>query len=164
MTTSTVTALSDIVAIVAEAVPSRASRSIYPAPIGNRFEGRDKKVLGDVFGIQKFGVNLTRLAPGAFSSLRHTHSLEEEFVYVLSGSPTLRTNRGDTQLRPGMCAGFRGGNGDAHQLINLSDQDVVFLEVGDRVDGDTVSYPDDDLAARKVDGQWLFFHKDGSAY
>ncbi|AVQ00139.1 cupin [Ahniella affigens] len=154
----------DVVAVFAEAVPNRTRPSVYPAPIGNRFEGRAKKVLGDVFGIQKFGVNLTRLAPGAYSSLRHAHSMEEEFVYILSGQPTLRTNRGDTQLRPGMCAGFRAGNGDAHQLINLSDQDVVFLEIGDRVEGDTVSYPDDDLAARKIDGQWLFFHKDGSAY
>lgn len=153
-----------ITAVVAEAVPSRTKRSVYPAPIGNRFAGRDKKQLGEVFGIRKFGVNLTRLAPGAFSSLRHAHSLEEEFVYILAGCPTLRTNAGDTLLRPGMCAGFQAGNGDAHQLLNLTDQDVVFLEIGDRVDGDQVHYPDDDLAAEKADGVWLFFHKDGRPY
>ena len=126
--------------------------------------GREKSPLGDLFGLGNFGVNLVRMVPGAVSALRHAHSRQDEFIYVLSGTPTLRTDRGETRLEPGMCAGFRAGSGDAHCLVNLSEEEVVYLEVGDRSEGDAVSYPDDDLQALREDGRWVFVHKDGSPY
>jgi len=126
--------------------------------------GREKRPLGDVFALSNFGVNLTRLAPGALSALRHAHSLQDEFIYVLQGHPVLITNAGETPLQPGMCAGFKAGTGDGHQLVNRSDEDVVYLEVGDRTAGDTATYPDDDLQAAMVNGQWQFAHKDGTPY
>jgi uncharacterized cupin superfamily protein len=127
--------------------------------------GREKRPLGDLFGLQNFGVNLTRLAPGAASALRHAHSRQDEFVYVLEGRPTLITDEGEALLEPGMCAGFRAGTGNAHHLVNRTTQDVVFLEVGDRTAGDQGSYPDDDLqAALGPDGRWRFTRKDGTPY
>jgi len=126
--------------------------------------GRRKQPLGDVFGLKNFGVNLTRLAPGAVSALRHAHSRQDEFVYVLQGRPTLHTDAGRTGLEPGMCAGFRAGTGDAHRLVNETEEDVVYLEVGDRTAGDEGSYPDDDLKALRAEGGWMFVHKDGTPY
>jgi uncharacterized cupin superfamily protein len=124
--------------------------------------GRRKYPLGEVFGLSTFGVNLTHLAPQAVSSLRHSHSRQDEFVYILSGQPTLRTDAGDTLLAPGMCAGFPAGSGNGHQLINLTDEPVVFLEVGDRTPDDAVSYSEDDLLASFREGRWLFSRKDGT--
>jgi uncharacterized cupin superfamily protein len=152
------------IAIDAAQVPSRSKPSNYPEPFASRMIGREKKQLGDVFGLANFGVNLTRLVPGAVSALRHAHTLQDEFVYVLEGHPTLVTDAGDTALHPGMCAGFKAGTGDGHQLVNRSDADVVYLEVGDRTAGDQGSYPDDDLKAVSVDGTWRFTHKDGTPY
>ena len=126
--------------------------------------GRRKHPLGDLFGLANFGVNLTRLAPGAVSALRHAHSRQDEFIYVLQGSPTLHTDEGRTTLAPGMCAGFKAGTGNAHCLVNDSDEEVVYLEIGDRTAGDEGSYPDDDLVARLVEGGWRFEHKDGTPY
>lgn len=101
-----------------------------------------RTALGNLFGLENFGVNLTYLPPGAISALRHAHSRQDEFVYILAGNPVLRTEQGETILAPGMCAGFRSGSGNAHQLVNLSSEVVVCLEVGDRTEGDIVSYPD----------------------
>jgi uncharacterized cupin superfamily protein len=127
--------------------------------------GREKRALGDAFGLRNFGVNLTRLAPGAVSALRHAHSRQDEFVYILEGRPTLVSDRGETVLAPGMCAGFRACSGDAHQLVNRSSEVVLYLEVGDRTAGDTVVYPDDDIQALLAEsGQWRFAHKDGTPY
>ena len=126
--------------------------------------GRHKHPLGDLFGLSNFGVNLTRLAPGAASALRHAHSRQDEFVYVLQGSPTLHTDEGRTALAPGMCAGFKAGTGNAHCLVNDTAEDVVYLEIGDRTAGDEGTYPDDDLVARLVEGRWRFEHKDGTPY
>jgi uncharacterized cupin superfamily protein len=151
------------VAIQAESVPARTG-SGYPEPFAARVAGRAKRVLGDPFGLTAFGVNLTRLPPGACSALRHSHALEDEFVFVLEGTPTLVTDAGETPLQPGMCAGFTAGSGDAHQLVNRSDADVVYLEIGSRADDERVVYPDDDLAGRTVDGRWRYFHKDGQPY
>jgi len=117
-----------------------------------------------VFGLAAFGVNLTRLAPGAQSALRHAHGVQDEFVYILEGHPTLVTDAGETPLSPGMCAGFRGGSGDAHHLVNRSGADVVYLEIGDRRPGDSATYPDDDLVATMVDGAWRLTRKDGTPY
>ena len=155
---------SNPVAIVAAEVPARSKPSVYPEPFASRMVGREKRQLGDVFGLTNFGVNRTTLAPGAMSALRHAHTRQDEFIYVLQGHPVLRTNAGDTPLTPGMCAGFRAGTGDAHQLINPSGEPVVYLEIGDRTAGDTASYPDDDLTATQVDGRWVFAHKDGLPY
>ena len=152
-------------AVQATSIAPNARPSSYPAPFLARVAGREKRALGDVFGLSNFGVNLTSLAPGAASALRHCHAVQDEFVYILSGSGLLRTNAGDTPLTSGMCAGFRAGNGDAHQIINDSEAALVYLEVGDRLPGDAVKYPDDDLKAeKKPDGAWHFSHKDGSDY
>ena len=152
------------VAIVAAEAPLRSRPSNYPDPFASRVAGREKRPLGDLFGLTNFGVNLTRLAPGAMSSLRHAHSRQDEFIYVLSGHPVLRTNAGETALAPGMCAGFKAGTGDAHHLVNRTHEDVVYLEVGDRAPDDAGTYPDDDIQAVLVDGKWRFTHKDGTPY
>jgi len=152
------------VAIRAADVPPRAFRTNYPEPFASRMAGRDKRPLGDLFGLANFGVNITRLEPGGSSSIRHGHTKQDEFVYILEGEPTLVTNAGRTALKPGMCAGFKGGSGDAHHLVNETDQDVVYLEIGDRTDGDAVTYPDDDLAVVTVDGRRRMAHKDGTPY
>jgi uncharacterized cupin superfamily protein len=151
-------------AVHAAAVPPRSVRTVYPQPFAALFEGRDKQALGNVFGLTNFGVNLTRLAPGAISALRHAHSRQDEFVYILEGLPTLHTDEGATALAPGMCAGFKAGTGNAHRLVNDSDTAVVYLEIGDRTAGDEASYPDDDLIARESAGTWIFLHKDGRPY
>jgi uncharacterized cupin superfamily protein len=152
------------VAIVAAQAPARTKPSNYPEPFASRMAGRRKQPLGDVFGLTNFGVNLTRLAPGAVSALRHAHSRQDEFVYVLQGRPTLHTDEGRTALAPGMCAGFRAGTGNGHRLLNETDEEVVYLEVGDRTAGDEGRYPDDDLKALRVEGGWVFAHKDGTPY
>ena len=149
------------VAIAADAVAPRPRRTNYPPPYAPRVAGREKRVLGDLFGLTNFGVNHTRLEPGAVSALRHTHVKQDEFVYVVQGTPTLVTNAGETPLAPGVCAGFKAGTGDAHHLVNRTGEDVLYLEVGDRTAGDEVDYPDDDLRAVLVDGAWQMTHKDG---
>jgi uncharacterized cupin superfamily protein len=126
---------------------------------------RDKRQLGDLFGLTNFGVNLTRLAPGGQSALRHAHGKQDEFVYVLEGEATLITDSGESFLTPGICAGFKAGTGDAHHLVNRTKSDVVFLEVGDRSAGDSVTYPDDDvMAVYGADGKWKYSRKDGTPY
>lgn len=145
------------------AAPLRA-KSNYPEPFAARVAGREKRALGDVFGLANFGVNLTRLPPGCQSALMHRHSRQDEFVYILEGVATLVTDEGEVELCPGMCAGFRAG-GRAHHLVNRSTADVVFLEVGDRSAGDSGFYPQDDLAAALgADGKWAFTTKDGKPY
>ena len=128
-------------------------------------KGREKRQLGDLFGLSNFGVNLTRLSPGACSALRHAHTRQDEFVYILSGHTVLVTDQGETLLSPGMCAGFKPGTGNAHHLINRTNLDVLYLEVGDRSAGDSDSYPDDDSQATLgQDGKWQFSRKDGTSY
>jgi uncharacterized cupin superfamily protein len=152
------------VAIAASEANPRTKPTNYPAPFASRMNGREKRPLGDVFALKNFGVNLTRLAPDAGSALRHAHSRQDEFVYILEGNPVLITDAGETQLFPGMCAGFKAGTGNAHQLINRTAEDVVYLEVGDRTAGDSAIYPDDDIQAILVNGAWQFAHKDGTPY
>ncbi|SEA00519.1 Uncharacterized conserved protein, cupin superfamily [Thiothrix caldifontis] len=151
-------------AIRAVDIPPRTTPSVYPEPFAARMIGREKHQLGDFFGLHNFGVNLTRLAPGAVSALRHSHTKQDEFIYVLQGCPTLHTNDGASRLEPGMCAGFPAGTGNACNLSNDTDEDVIYLEIGDRTQGDEANYPDDDLQAVQVDGQWLFTRKDGTPY
>lgn len=153
------------VAIVAFEAPPRAKQTGYPADMAKMVAGRTKHPLGDLFGLSNFGVNLTRLAPGAYSALRHAHAKQDEFVYLLEGEAVLITNAGETLLKPGMCAGFKAGTGDAHHLHNRSHDDVVFLEVGDRSAGDSVNYPDNDVVAVfGPDGKWTYRRKDGTPY
>ncbi len=152
------------VAIHAGDVSPRTKPSNYPEPFATRMSGRQKRPLGDVFGLANFGVNLTRLAAGAVSSLRHAHTVQDEFIYILQGHPTLHTDAGHLRLSPGMCAGFKAATGNGHRLINETSEEVVYLEVGDRMPGDRGSYPDDDLLATSIDNNWRFTHKDGTPY
>ncbi|MCB1417927.1 MAG: cupin domain-containing protein [Notoacmeibacter sp.] len=138
--------------------------SAYPAEFAARVAGREKRVLGNPFGLTNFGVNCTTLKPGAESALMHRHKTQDEFVFILEGTATLVTDRGEAELTPGMCAGFPKG-GLAHQLVNRTGANVVYLEIGDRSPGDVGSYPVDDLQAVQDEaGKWQFLHKDGTPY
>ena len=153
------------IALYAHLASPRAKPTHYPEPFAARVAGRVVRPLGEVFGLANFGVNLASLAPGAASALRHTHSRQDEFVYVLAGEPTLITDAGDTAMRPGMCAGFRAGSGDAHMLVNRTQRECLYLVVGDRTPGDSATYPDDDILARAVETRtWQFTKKDGTPY
>ena len=149
-------------AVEAVAVEVRAKVSTYPEPFLPRVAGRRKRVLGDLFGLRNFGVNLTRLGPGDFASLHHRHSRQDEFVYVVEGEPVLVTDAGEVQLRPGFCAGFPAG-GTAHHLENRTAREVLYLEIGDRSEGDEVEYPADDLALVRdpATGRRRYARKDG---
>lgn len=149
----------------ADMAPVRARPSGYPEPFASRIgAGREKRPLGDVFGLRHVGINLTRLAPGAVSALKHAHSRQDEFVYVLEGTPVLHSGEEQVVMVPGMCAGFRHGTGLGHQLANASAHDVVYLEIGDRSAGDVAIYPDDDLMAIGSTAGWRYFHRDGKPY
>ena len=151
-------------ALHAAAAPARTRTSNYPEPFFSRMAGREKRPLGDLFGLSNFGVNLTTLRPGGESALLHRHSRQDEFIYVLEGRPTLVTDRGEAELAPGMCAGFPA-MGLAHQLVNRTPENVVYLEIGDRTPGDEGAYPADDLkAVLDPEGKWLFTRKDGTPY
>jgi uncharacterized cupin superfamily protein len=152
-------------AIVSLEARPRTKASNYPEPFASRMAGREKRPLGDVFGLSNFGVNLTRLIPGACSALRHAHSKQDEFVYIVAGHPVLIADQGEMHLSPGMCAGFKAGTGNGHHLVNRTNDDVLYLEVGDRTAGDSATYPDDDLqAVLGKDGKWQFLHKDSTPY
>ena len=151
-------------AVVAVAAAPRTKPSTYPEPFASRMAGRIKRPLGDLFGLRNFGVNLTRLPPGRVSASHHRHSRQDEIIYVIEGEPTLLTDAGEMQLRPGMVAGFAAG-GTAHHLENRTNHDCVILEIGDRAQGDQVSYPIDDIQAiMGKDGTWRFTQKDGAPY
>jgi uncharacterized cupin superfamily protein len=153
------------VAVDAATVSLRQPLMAFPEPLAALLARRQRRALGDVFGLSAFGVNLTRLPPGAISALRHTHTRQDEFVYILEGAPVLITDAGETPLRPGWCAGFKGGSGDAHHLVNRSQAEALYLEIGDRGPDDAVTYPDDDIKLdRTADGGWRVARKDGSAY
>lgn len=151
--------------IVASEAAPRAKNTNYPEPFAARVANRLKRPLGDPFGLTNFGVNHTRLGPGAWTALRHAHTVQDEMVYVLEGNPTLITSDGECLLEPGMCVGFKAGSGNAHHLVNHTNKDVVLLEIGDRSPGDGATYPDDDLqASLDESGKWRFTRKDGSPY
>lgn len=137
----------------------------YPAPFKEAVAGRSRQRLGNAAGLTNFGVNLTRLTPGAQSALRHWHSHQDEFIYVISGELVLVTDTGETMLTPGMMAGFPAGVEDGHHLINRSDAIATYLEIGDRTPGDRAEYPDDDLLALpKNEGGYYFAHGNGQPY
>ena len=154
----------DPVAVRALDIPPPPKQTGYPQPFLALVAGREKRRLGDHFGLTNYGINLCRIKPGSVSSMRHCHSAQDEFVYILEGSPTLVTNAGAMALSPGMCAGFKAGSGDAHQLRNDSSSEVWYLEIGDRSEGDLVVYPDDDLALHEANGNFVYTHKNGDPY
>jgi uncharacterized cupin superfamily protein len=137
--------------------------STYPAPFNERAKDRIKQGLGDAGGLGDFGVNLTHLPPGAWSSQRHWHSAEDEFVYIISGEVTLITDAGEEILRGGDCAAFPKNTPNGHHLVNKSDKTAVYLEIGNRNPmADICTYPDIDmLLDRKLGG---FTHRDGTPY
>lgn len=149
-------------AAVAAELPARSSTN-YPAEFAQRVAGRRKHALGDPFGIASFGVNRVVLPPGVQSSVRHRHLKQDEFVYVLEGELTLIDDDGELVLGAGMCAGFGHGT-TAHHLVNNSGSDAVYLEVGDRLPGDTAEYPDDDLRAEWADTGWRYTRRDGTPW
>lgn len=136
----------------------------YPEPFRSRMGDRVKKRLGDACGLTKFGVNLVTLGPGGQSALRHWHSLEDEFVYVLEGEVVLISEGGEQLLTAGECAGYPAGKRDAHHFQNRSDRPARYLEVGNRIPGDYTSYPDDDLMWIPTDDGEYPAHKDGRRY
>jgi len=151
-------------AITALEVLPRPKQSNYPEPFASRMAGRSKRALGDFFGLKNFGVNLTTIKPGGQSALMHSHSKQDEMIFVLVGEAVLSTPSGETMLSAGMCAGFPA-QGEDHHILNRSDQDVVILEIGDRSQNDMVTYPNDDIqAVMGADRKWLFTRKDGTPY
>jgi uncharacterized cupin superfamily protein len=138
--------------------------SMYPPPFHEPCLSRERKKLGDAAGLSQFGVNLLRLPPGAWSSQRHWHTKEDEFIYVLSGEVTLVSDAGAEVLRPGDCAGFKAGDPNGHSLRNLSQADVTVLEIGSRIDDDGAFYPDIDLVAPGDEKPAIYTHRDGTAY
>ena len=135
--------------------------TLYPDRFKPLVAGREKRALGNALGLVNFGVNLVKLEPGAQSALRHWHSQQDEFVWMLEGELTLVNDAGAEILKPGMCAGFPKGKADGHHLVNKSGKDAWYLEVGDRSAGDAVVYPDDDMGAVFV-AAYKFVKKDGS--
>ncbi|HEX9659456.1 MAG TPA: cupin domain-containing protein, partial [Rhodothermales bacterium] len=132
--------------------------SRYPSPYDAPCVGRSRRRLGDLAGLTQFGVNLTRLPPGGWSSQRHWHTAEDEFVFIIEGEVVLVTDDGEETLRSGDCAGFRAGAADGHHLQNRSDRDALLLEVGSRnPEADEVLYPGIDLKVVKG----AFVHADG---
>jgi uncharacterized cupin superfamily protein len=145
------------------AATERIEGSGYPVPFDEPCNARIRQVLGDAAGLTQFGVNLCRLRPGAWSSQRHWHTAEDEFVYVLEGTVTLVTDSGEEVLRAGDCAGFKAGDPNGHHLQNRSERDALFLEIGTRREQeDATTYPDIDLYAPK--GAVGYTHRDGTKY
>jgi len=140
----------------------------YPEPYRTRVLPREKRALGDPLGLTKIGVNLTTLPPGKESAMRHWHTHEDEFVYVLSGEVVLRSEGGEQTLAAGMCAGFPasadGSTGDGHQLINRGSVPVVYLEISNRDPADRAFYPDVDLQFHGAAAVVKFTRKDGSSF
>lgn len=147
-----------------ETLAPRVGTTAYPEPFRALCDGRAKRALGNVFGLDQFGVNLTELAPGAATAQRHWHAREDEFVYVLAGIATLVTEAGETELHPGECAGFKAGRADGHMIVNRGREPVRLLEIGSRLADEDADYPDIDLRMEKRGGTMRFLHKDGTPY
>jgi len=136
----------------------------YPSQFQNVVQGREKSVLGDLVGLPQFGVNLPRLKPGAASALRHWHENEDEFVYILEGELVLIEDDGETLLRPGDSAGFKAGVANGHHLINKTQRDAVYLEIGTRAPTERAHYPDVDLEFIRDKDKVQVRHKSGEPY
>lgn len=139
----------------------------YPEKYKAQCDGRSKIAIGDLGGLTQFGVNLTRLAPGAASAHRHWHQNEDELVYMLEGEAVLVEDNGETVLRPGDAAAFKAGVAVGHMIVNRGDKDAVFLEVGTRAEEEVSSYTDPDvdmMMIKKKGGVWKPHRKNGEAY
>ena len=151
--------------ITAASVPARKGQTFYPDSFAAQVQGRTKRKLGDLFDLANFGVNLTQLDPGAVSALFHRHTTQDEFIFILEGSPMLLVGDDEFPLAAGDCMGFKAGGNAAHQLINRSDELVTYIEMGDRSPNDEVEYPKDDIRVDLApDGSWIFSHKNGTHY
>ena len=151
--------------IEAVAVESQKGQSVYPEPFAQQVSGRLKRKLGDVFELSNFGINLTHLDPGSVSALFHTHTVQDEFIYILEGTPTLIFGDKEFPMKPGECMGFKAGTGTGHQLVNRSKEVVAYIEIGDRTPAERCKYPNDDIEATdSTDGSWVFTHKNGAPY
>lgn len=140
------------------------TRTIYPQPFAAATEGRAKQALGNAGGLTQFGVNLTRLAPGAASALKHWHENEDEFVFVLEGEAILEEGDSEVEIRAGEAAAFKAGVATGHRLVNRSDKDVLYLEIGTRAEAERCHYPNDDLAYERINTSFRFLSKDGTPY
>jgi uncharacterized cupin superfamily protein len=140
------------------------SSTNYPQPYRAAVAGRSRQRLGNVVGLDQFGVNLTRLKPGAQSAQRHWHAAEDEFVYVIEGTLVLCEDFGETVLKAGDAAGFKAGVANGHCLVNRSGADAVYLEIGTRSERERVDYPDIDLRFSKDENGMRYTHKSGEPY
>ncbi len=138
--------------------------SRYPSPHDEVCRNRTKHILGDQFGLTQFGVNLAVIEPGAWSSQRHWHEKEDEFIYMLEGELVLADDSGEHVLKSGMCAGFKANNGNGHCLKNMTASPAVYLEVGSRLPGEKVVYSDIDMKGEKIGEIFRFMKKDGSGF
>ena len=136
----------------------------YPDVFQGPHDTREKYAVGDALSLTNFGVNITRIPPNQETALRHWHTKSDEFVYVLEGELVLITDEREQTLTPGMAAGFKAGSENGHKLINRTDKDALYLEVGDRPTDDEVYYPGSDLWGQSVDGQRVFTKLDGTPY
>ena len=144
---------------------AESNATSYPAKFKALNSRRWNRRLGDHVGLTNFGVNLTRVEPGAQTSARHAHAKQDEFIWVIEGEVVLETNDGAQTLNAGMCAGFPAGCGDAHRFVNRTDKDVLLLIVGDRTPFDEITYPDiDNHAKAGADGKYVHTKKDGSPH
>ena len=138
--------------------------TLYPTPFDEPCRTRQRTRLADVAGLTQYGVNLVRLPPGAWSSQRHWHLTQDEFVYVVSGEVTLVTDAGAETLRAGDCAGFKAGDRDGHHFQNRSNTDVTFLEMGTRLADDGAHYPDIDMIVPARSTPGTYTPRDGTPY
>ena len=138
--------------------------TIYPPEFAGPLKGREKRALGDVFGLTQYGVNLATLAPGTWSSQRHWHEKEDEFIFVIEGDITLIDDAGEHPLKPGMCAGFKAGVANGHHLVNKTKTLATYLEIGTRSANEVATYPDVDMKAVKTDGKFVLTRKDGTGF
>jgi uncharacterized cupin superfamily protein len=136
----------------------------YPAPFRDAVAGRSRQRLGNVVGLDQFGVNLTRLKPGSQSSQRHWHETEDELIYVLEGELVLCEDDGETVLKPGDAAGWKAGVANGHCLVNRADRDAVYLEIGSRMPRDRAEYPDIDMKVHKDERGVHYTHKSGEPW
>jgi uncharacterized cupin superfamily protein len=136
----------------------------YPEPFRQAVAGRLRKRLGNAVGLDQFGVNLTTLKPGAWSSQRHWHASEDELVYVLAGELVLCEDGGETVLQPGDAAGWKANTPNGHCLINRTERDAVFLEIGTRSKNERATYPDIDMQAVRDAAGTRYLHKSGEPY
>jgi uncharacterized cupin superfamily protein len=147
---------------IARAEVDRSTR--YPGPLADPLQGREKCKLGDAIGLTQFGVNIATLPPGVWSSQRHWHANEDEFIYVLEGEIVLVEDGGEVVLKSGDAAGFKANSGNGHCLINRGNRTARYLEVGTRAANDKVTYPDVDMMLERDSSSRRYLHKSGEPY